>query len=93
MNDIQGINGSRPVRVIKPQMTPTNNTTPTAYTPQAGTDEVEISPIARYLSQVATIPDIRDDKVQDVRTALADGSYDVDGNLSQALDALLDEHA
>lgn len=93
MSNIHGINGSRPVRVIKPQMTPPNKKTPAAYTPQVGTDEVEISPIARYLSQVAAIPDIRDDKVQDIRTALADGSYDVDGHLSQALDTFLDENA
>ena len=92
MNDIQGIGSSRQVRVIRPQMTPTNDRAASAYTPQARADEVEISQIARYLSKVAMLPEVRSDKVEGIRAALAEDSYDVDGKLSEALDKLIDEN-
>ena len=54
-------------------------------------DEVQISPQGEILAKMSEIPDIRHDKVQALRTAIANGTYETDARLSQALDRLLDE--
>ena len=48
--------------------------------------------MARFLSSVASMPEVRTDKVQAVKDALADGRYDIDGKLPEALNAFLDEN-
>ncbi len=62
-------------------------------TPLAGgvQDELQISDVGRFIDQVREVPEIRADKVQQLRDALQDGSYDVDAKLDLALDSLLDE--
>jgi anti-sigma28 factor (negative regulator of flagellin synthesis) len=93
MSNIQGINGSRQLGIVKPPAIAPNKKTDSGYTTQATTDEVEISQTAQLLSKVAAIPDIRQGKVQDVKNALADNTYDLDTKLPQAIDSLLDEYA
>ena len=56
-----------------------------------GEDQVEISERARFLSKIAAMPDIRQEKVDMIRQQLAEGSYDIDGKLSTALDKLFAE--
>jgi len=92
MNDIQGINGFGGLEPVRPQgesLSGSARAVPEA--PDEG-DQVEISPIARFLSQIAAMPDIRQDKVESIREALANGTYDVDANLSEALDMLIQEN-
>jgi negative regulator of flagellin synthesis FlgM len=54
-------------------------------------DEVQISSQGELMAKMSDIPDIRHDKVQSLRAAIADGSYDTDAKLGAALDRLLDE--
>ena len=54
-------------------------------------DEVQISAQADMASRLADIPDIRQDRVQAIRAAIADGTYETSEKLSGALDRLLDE--
>ncbi len=42
----------------------------------AGQDTVEISDMARYLSEIKKLPEIRQDKVEAARQAIANGSYE-----------------
>lgn len=56
-------------------------------------DEVQISDAGRFLEQTRNLPDIRQDKVQQLREALASGTYDVDARLDLAVSRLLDEIA
>jgi len=56
-------------------------------------DEVAISDSAGFVDQVHTLPDIRADRVNDIRAALAQGTYDIDGRLDAAVERLLDELA
>ena len=54
-------------------------------------DELQISSQGEILAKMSEIPDIRHDKVQALRTAIANGTYDTDARMAQALDRLLDE--
>jgi len=58
-----------------------------------GADEVSISPEADLISQVHEMPDIRADKVADIRAQIARGTYETEEKLSSALDRMLDEIA
>lgn len=54
-------------------------------------DELHISDSARIAGQLSELPAIRQDRVDSIRAAIADGSYDTDAKMSVALDRLLDE--
>lgn len=57
----------------------------------AGVDQVDISPKAQILSQVRDIPEIRTERVAEIRAAIESGVYETDEKLDIALDRLLDE--
>ena len=57
----------------------------------SGEDQVEISDKAKYLSQLSDMPDIRQEKVDQIRQQLVNGTYDIDGKLPMALDKLFAE--
>ena len=59
---------------------------------QVQRDQVEISEAATALQKIALMPDIRFEKVQEIRQALAEDRYDVEGKLGTAIDRLLEEH-
>ena len=54
-------------------------------------DELSISSAAQFVAQTQQLPDIRQDKVAQIRAALADGTYETADKLGVALDRLLDE--
>ncbi len=54
-------------------------------------DSVEISDAGRMAEQMSQIPDIRQDRVNEIRSQIASGTYETDAKLSVALDRLLDE--
>ena len=93
MNNINGINGyggPSAIRPPYPEGTPPGRSSAAPAAEQS--DQVEISPIAHWLQKIALLPEIRRDKVEAVRQALAEGTYDVEGKLSIALDRLLEEY-
>lgn len=59
----------------------------------SGVDELDISPEANLLSQLRDIPEIRADRVAEIRAQIAAGAYETDAKLDIALDRLLDEFA
>lgn len=59
--------------------------------PAAGGDQVDISSAAQLMSKLNDIPDIRADRVQSIRQAIANGTYETDDKLDGAVDRLLDE--
>ena len=59
----------------------------------AGGDEVSISREADLMSRINELPDIRQDRVNEVRSQLAAGVYETDAKLDVALERLLDEIA
>lgn len=59
----------------------------------APTDEVQISSVGQYLDRISDLPEIRAGRVEQLRQAIAQGSYDTDEKLEMALDRLLSEIA
>ena len=54
-------------------------------------DELEISTEAKYLAQIRQMPEIRTDRVAELKAQIQAGDYDTDEKLEVALDRLLDE--
>ena len=54
-------------------------------------DQVEFSSEVNWLNKVSEIPDVRADRVADIRAQIQAGEYESDEKLSVALDRLLDE--
>ncbi|MGE0605839.1 MAG: flagellar biosynthesis anti-sigma factor FlgM [Pirellulales bacterium] len=56
-------------------------------------DDVQISDTAQLISRIHDLPEIRADRVNQIRSALANGTYLSDDKLDVALDRLLAEIA
>jgi len=54
-------------------------------------DELDISDAARLVDQVRQMPEIRQDKVDEIRAKIAEGTYETDEKLEIAIGRLLDE--
>jgi negative regulator of flagellin synthesis FlgM len=68
------------------------NTQPAAPAENASIhDSVEISDAARLVEQTRDIPDIRQDRVNEIRQQIAAGTYETEAKLNAAVDRLLDE--
>ena len=93
MNNIQGINGYGGPPVVGPQSQGRGGVNQPTAMPKGSSDKVEISPVAQFLSKIAEMPDIRPEKVESIRQALAEGSYDIDGKVPAALDRLFEEYS
>jgi negative regulator of flagellin synthesis FlgM len=64
---------------------------PTSPSSVNTTDELQLSPAAQMASKLSEIPDIRWDRVNSIKTAIANGSYMSDDKMNVAVDRLLDE--
>ena len=60
-------------------------------TPSYGVDQLDISPEADLVAQVHNLPDIRQDRVAQIKAQIAEGTYETDAKLDMALSRLLDE--
>ena len=58
---------------------------------QSINDEVSISAAAQQLEQIRQLPDIRQDRVDAIRSQIASGTYETADKVSIALNRLLDE--
>jgi negative regulator of flagellin synthesis FlgM len=54
-------------------------------------DRLDISEAGQIAGRLAEVPEIRADRVQELRTAILEGSYETDAKLDVALERLLDE--
>ena len=71
MNNIQGINNYGGPNAIPPTGSREAGAAPEPATPAEKADQVEISSVGRYLQKIAMLPDIRAEKVEEVRQGLA----------------------
>ncbi len=62
-----------------------------ANTPAAISDQLDISAAGQLADRLSEIPDMRQDRVDALRAAIASGTYETNEKLSVALDRLLDE--
>jgi len=58
---------------------------------ERGTDRVELSDHARFLDQLGRMPAVRSERVDEIRKAIADGSYETEHRLMTALERLAQE--
>lgn len=54
-------------------------------------ENVNNTPLGQVLKRIASLPEVRREKVLDVRRNLADGRYDLSDRLDMALDRVLEE--
>ena len=53
-------------------------------------DNINTTPIGQVLRKIASLPEVRKEKVLDVRRQLTEGQYDLDERLDVALDKVLE---
>ncbi len=49
------------------------------------------TPVGKLLAVIAALPEVRQEKVDQIKLELSNGTYDLDQNLDVALDAILEE--
>jgi negative regulator of flagellin synthesis FlgM len=54
-------------------------------------DELDISDAARMIDEVRELPEIREDRIAQIRAQIASGTYETEEKLEVALGRLLDE--
>jgi negative regulator of flagellin synthesis FlgM len=54
-------------------------------------DNINATPIGQVLRKIASLPEIRREKVLDVRRQLTEGNYNLDERLDIALDKVLEQ--
>jgi negative regulator of flagellin synthesis FlgM len=54
-------------------------------------DRAEISDIARLMNQLAEVPDVRMDRVEELRTLIETGRYETPEKIEKAVERLLEE--
>lgn len=54
-------------------------------------ENINSTPLGRLLKLIATMPEIRQQKVSRLRSQINDGQYDIKHNLDEALDKVLEE--
>jgi negative regulator of flagellin synthesis FlgM len=80
----QPINGPHTSRAVQPTSTPG---------PSSIGDRLDISEAGQIAGRIADMPEIRADRVRDIRAAILNGTYETEAKLSTAVDRLLDEIA
>jgi len=54
-------------------------------------ENINTTPIGQVLKKIASLPDVRKDKILDVRRQLTEGKYDLNERLNVALDKVLED--
>ena len=54
-------------------------------------ESIGSTPMGRLLTMISTLPEVRHEKVNDVRRQITDDNYDITRNLDTALDKVLEE--
>ncbi|NIL96660.1 MAG: flagellar biosynthesis anti-sigma factor FlgM [Planctomycetales bacterium] len=72
---------------------PTNPAQPAGLTEAIGGDEVSISREADILSRIGELPDVRQERVDQIRAEIANGTYETQEKLDLAIARLLEEIA
>lgn len=88
------INGPTQIHGPQPLGAPHRVRNSQAPAPNGGTsgaDQLDISREADLVSRIHEIPDIRVDRVAELRAAIESGTYETPDKLNVALDRLLDE--
>jgi negative regulator of flagellin synthesis FlgM len=89
--EIYGAGGAQGAQPIYPRLAAFTVEAGQTTQAQAPRDRVDISPIGRMLDGVANLPEIRHERVEEIRRQIAAGVYETPEKLELALDRMLDE--
>lgn len=70
---------------------PARAASPGAQSPVSGADQLDISQPTDFVEQVKQLPEIRAERVEQIRAEMEAGVYETDDKLDAALERLLDE--
>jgi len=84
LHGAQSVTGPHTTRAIQPSSTTASSSIG---------DRLDISEAGQIAGRMAEIPDIRADRVQELRAAIQGGRYETDEKMNVALERLLDEIA
>ncbi|MCC6230564.1 MAG: flagellar biosynthesis anti-sigma factor FlgM [Phycisphaerales bacterium] len=56
-----------------------------------GTDQVEVSDMAYYMSQLRSLPPVRQDLIDQVRSQVEAGTYETPQKIDAAIEAMFDD--
>ena len=90
------INGPSPAQGPQPTQNPPRAHQAESSAPRphiAVTDELDISREAELMSRMSELPEIRADKVAELKAAIEAGTYETTEKLEGAVDRILDELA
>jgi flagellar biosynthesis anti-sigma factor FlgM len=82
LHGAQSINGPHSARTPQPE---------TASPTSAASDQLDLSQAGQIAARMSEIPDVRQDRVNAIRAAIQNGTYETADKLSGAVDRLLDE--
>ena len=89
--DVGRTEGSQgPERIQGPKRV--SKTSPSTSSSKAPTDSVEISDMARMVSEVLSLPQVRQEKIQQIRELIDSGEFDTPERLKGAIDHFLEEN-
>jgi len=54
-------------------------------------ENLNVTPIGQVLKKIASLPEVRQDKILDVRRQLTEGKYEINEHLDIALDKVLED--
>jgi hypothetical protein len=92
---VTGVGGDRIESIALAAERPIPRNIPTSgqlgRAPERPSDRVDFSDRARFLSKLASLPDIRTELVGNIREQIAADTYDTEERLDEALAGLLDD--
>ena len=88
--DVQGPGGISGPNRIEPQRVYAGRTEKSDLGPKVG-DRAEISEAAQLLNKLAEVPEIRMEKIEELKELIATGRYETKEKIERAIDKLMEE--
>ncbi len=89
--EIYGAGGAQGPQPVYPRLAAFSVDSGQTVEAHAPRDQVEISPLGQMLDGIAQLPEIRQERVEEIRRQIAAGVYETPEKMDLALDRLLDE--
>lgn len=89
VNGIGSVNRTNSLPQVQPAV---RNTPPASSAISSPTDEVEISSAGKMMDNLSRTSSVREERIAQIKAAIADGSYETPEKLEAALGRLFDAH-
>lgn len=88
--DVRGIGSVPGITPIRPAAQPPVTQNAGVAKPQFPQDELQLSSAGKMLDQLSQSPDIRQERLAQIKAAIENGTYDTDEKLEAALGKMFD---